>query len=119
MKDRILSCEQALEKATDGSMIFIDIRRIDEWQTTGIPKGAVALTMDNPDFITRLQDLTHNDTDKPIGIICAAGGRSARMCQILQTQGYNVVFDISEGVNGGPHGKGWLEKQLPLVAYID
>jgi rhodanese-related sulfurtransferase len=117
MKDRILSCEQAFEKSSNESLILIDIRRIDEWQKTGVPKGAVALTMDNPEFMTILQDITGNDKNKPIGIICAAGGRSARMCQLLNNQGYNFVFDIAEGVNGGQYGIGWLAKQLPLVDY--
>ena len=119
MKDRILSCEQALEKASNQSLVFIDIRRVDEWQATGVPKGAYPVTMDNPEFLTILSRLTKNNFNQPIGIICAAGGRSARICQALTTQGYNFVFDISEGVNGGPYGAGWLEKKLEIVSYSD
>jgi rhodanese-related sulfurtransferase len=117
MNDQVLSCEQALEKANNQSLIFIDIRRIDEWQTTGVPQGAYPVTMDNPEFLTIIKKLSNNDYDAPIGIICAAGGRSARICQVLQMYGYNFIFDIAEGVNGGPHGVGWLEKKLPVVAY--
>ncbi len=117
MNDRILSSEHALEKTKNGSLILLDIRRVDEWQTTGIPQGAVALTMDNPLFMQTLEDLTNHDKNKPIAIICAAGGRSARVCQALQSQGYNFIFDVAEGVNGGQNGIGWLNKNLPTVAY--
>jgi rhodanese-related sulfurtransferase len=79
--------------------------------------GAVALTMDNPDFMQTLETLTNLDKNKPIAIICAAGGRSVRVCQALQSEGYNFVFDVAEGVNGGQYGIGWVQKNLPLVAY--
>ncbi|MFT6071688.1 MAG: rhodanese-related sulfurtransferase [Alphaproteobacteria bacterium] len=117
MKDRTLTSEQAFEKAQNNTLLLIDIRRIDEWQATGIGKGAVALTMDDADFLKKLQDLTANDTTKPIGIICAAGGRSARVCQALHDQGYDFVFDVAEGMNGGPQGDGWIHKNIPIVAY--
>ena len=117
MKDRILSSEQAFEKSNDKSLILIDIRRTDEWQKTGIPQTAIALTMDNPDFMQTLENLTNNDKNKPLAIICAAGGRSARMCQILQSEGYNFIFDVAEGVSGGQFGIGWIQKNLPVVAY--
>ena len=119
MKDRILSSEQALGKINDGSLILLDIRRIDEWKTTGIGKGAVPLTMDDQNFMQTLKTLTNNDTNKGIGIICAAGGRSARICQALSEQGYDFVYDISEGMSGGPYGVGWLHKNLPIVTYTE
>jgi rhodanese-related sulfurtransferase len=116
MNDRILSSEQALEKTNNASLILLDIRRVDEWQATGIPQGAVGLTMDNPLFIQTLEELTNHDKNKPIAI-CAAGGRSARVCQALQSQGYNFIFDVAEGVNGGQNGIGWLNKNLPMITY--
>lgn len=116
MNDRILSSEQAFEKSNNGSLILVDIRRKDEWQATGIAQGAIALTMDDAEFMKTIDTLTHHDKNKPIAIICAAGGRSARVCQALHAQGYNFVFDVSEGMNGGPYGEGWLHKKLPIVA---
>lgn len=117
MNDRVLSCEQAFEKVKNGSLILIDIRRVDEWQTTGIAQGAVALTMDDADFMKTLTTVTHDNKNQPIAIICAAGGRSARVCQALHSQGYNFIFDVSEGMNGGQYGIGWIQKNLPITPY--
>jgi rhodanese-related sulfurtransferase len=119
MKDRVLSSEQAFEKLNSGSLILLDIRRPDEWQKTGVAKGAITLTMDNPLFLSILENVTGNDKNKSVGIICAAGGRSARVCQALQSQGYNFIFDVSEGMNGGAFGDGWLSKNLPVVQYTE
>lgn len=117
MSDRIITAKQAFEKASDGSLILIDIRRLDEWQKTGIGQGANALNMDDPEFLDKLNTLTAGNKDKAVGIICAAGGRSARVCQALDAQGYNFVYDVSEGMNGGPNGDGWVYQQLPTIDY--
>ena len=34
-------------------------------------------------------------------------------------KGYNFIFDVSEGMNGGAFGDGWLSKNLPVVQYTE
>jgi len=115
MSDCTLTAQQAFDKAQDQSLLLLDIRRPDEWKKTGIGQGATALEMDDPEFLTKLHDLTNGNKQSPIGIVCAAGGRSARVCQALRSEGYDAVFDVSEGMNGGPHGAGWVAKNLPTT----
>lgn len=117
MNDRILTAEQAFHKVRNNTLLLLDIRRVDEWEKTGVAQGAVALTMDDDAFIEKLEKLTDNNKDRPVAVMCAAGGRSARVCQELHRQGYNFVYDVSEGMNGGPNGDGWLYKNMPTITY--
>ena len=117
MNDRILTSEQAFEKLNTKNIIVVDVRRPDEWQKTGVGVGVQPICMADDDFLSRLAQLTDNDKNKPIAVICAAGGRSARVAQALSQEGYNFVYDISEGMNGGQYGKGWVAKGIPTVSY--
>lgn len=118
MNDRILSAEQAYEKIKEKTLIMLDIRRPHEWQQTGIAEGAIPLSMEDSDFLNKLEEIIGLDKPKPIAIICAAGGRSARVAQSLYGSGYDDVFDVSEGMSGGPNGLGWIYKKLPLSPYV-
>lgn len=115
--DCILTSEIALEKTSNGDMILVDIRTLAEWQETGLPETAYAITMGDDDFMGKVNHLTENNLNKPVAIICAAGGRSARVCSALRSYGYNFIYDVAEGMMGGQHGKGWLAKGLQTVPY--
>ena len=51
--------------------------------------------------------------DQPIALICATGKRSAFAREMLAQAGFTNVYDISEGLLGGPNGPGWLARDLP------
>lgn len=114
--DRILTATRAYEMASQGKVILVDVRTVDEWKQTGIGEKAHAICMSDTDFLGKIQKLTENNKDQPIAVICAAGGRSARVVQALLSQGYNFVYDVSEGMVGGPYGAGWINQNLPLTA---
>ena len=57
--------------------------------------------MSDSNFIGKLEELTSNK-DHPVAVICAAGGRYARVAQALHQEGYNFVYDVAEGMVGGP-----------------
>lgn len=115
--DRILSSEIALEKANQNDIILIDVRRPDEWNSTGIPQKSYPICMSDEDFLGKVAQITGYNQDTPIAIICAAGGRSARVVNALCEQGYNFVYDVSEGMMGGANGAGWINKGLPVTPY--
>ncbi|MEM6603019.1 MAG: rhodanese-like domain-containing protein [Pseudomonadota bacterium] len=115
--DRVLSADQAHQRAKSNDILLIDIRRSDEWEQTGIAEHAHAITMDDHDFIGKLEALTEGNKDANVAIMCAAGGRSARVVQALQDAGYNFVYNVPEGMIGGQSGKGWLARGLPTVKY--
>ncbi len=51
--------------------------------------------------------------DAPLAVICAAGTRSTVAAELLAKSGFTRVYDISEGMSGGAHGPGWLQRHLP------
>ncbi|MFV2035652.1 MAG: rhodanese-like domain-containing protein [Halocynthiibacter sp.] len=106
---------QALKMVESGEIILIDIRRPDEWEGTGIGKGALPLDMRRDDFIDALDAIMEGKRDSPVALICAAGVRSNRMSQRLADAGFERVIDIPEGMLGSRAGPGWIERGLPLV----
>lgn len=111
----VLSAPEALQAATDGRLILVDIRRPDEWAATGSPAPAHRLDMRDPAFTDRLRQLAQGDSTRPIALICAAGVRSARLAARLRDAGFTNVSDVAEGMRGSAAGPGWLARGLPLV----
>lgn len=110
-----LDAETAFQRAAAGELILIDIRQPEEWAETGSPEGAHRLDLRSPDFLDRLAALTDGDTNRPIALICASGGRSSRMAKALTEAGFTNVLDVSEGMLGSSAGPGWLARGLPTV----
>lgn len=110
-----ITVEEAHQRAIAGDLILVDVRRPDEWQSTGIGEGALPLDMRRPDFIEALLQITGGDTSKPVAVICARGVRSARMTQALTDAGFTALIDVPEGMLGSFAGDGWLAKGLPVV----
>ena len=112
-----LSVRAAFEAAQTGDVILIDIRRPDEWASTGIGTGAHPIDMRNAGFIAELDALTGNQKDLPIALICARGVRSARLSTALTEAGYSRVINVPEGMLGSKAGPGWIRTGLPVTAY--
>ena len=110
-----LDAETAFQRARAGDLLLVDIRQPDEWAATGSPQGAQRLDLRSPDFLDRLSALTTGDRSRPIALICASGGRSARTTQTLRDAGFTNVLDVSEGMLGSAAGPGWLARGLPTV----
>ena len=102
-------------RAGAGEILLIDIRRPDEWATTGSGEGAVRLDMRRADFIAELDRLSGGDTSRPVALICARGVRSARLTNRLLEAGYANIIDVPEGMLGSSAGPGWLKRGLPVV----
>lgn len=65
--------------------VLLDVREDDEWAAGHAP-GAVHVPM--TDLAARLGDLPDGD---PIYVICRSGGRSARVTEFLNAQGWEAV----------------------------
>jgi rhodanese-related sulfurtransferase len=92
----------------NGEMILVDIRRPDEWATTGIAKGALRINMLDGDFKSRIEALRSSYPGKKIGLICQAGIRSARMSQRLEDAGMTNLVDVKGGTQE------WIDQDLPV-----
>jgi rhodanese-related sulfurtransferase len=110
-----LDAETAFQRAKTGDLLLIDIRQPEEWADTGSPAGAQRLDLRSPTFLDRLSALAEGDKTRPIALICASGGRSARTATALAEAGFTNVLDVSEGMLGSSAGPGWLARGLPVV----
>lgn len=113
--DTTLDAETAYQRVQAGDLLLIDIRQPQEWAETGSPAGAQRLDLRSPDFVDQLTALAGGDTTRPIALICASGGRSARTAQTLTEAGFTTVLDVSEGMLGSSAGPGWLARGLPVT----
>jgi rhodanese-related sulfurtransferase len=73
------------------SAVLLDVREDDEWQRGHAP-GAQHIPMG--DVPARLAEI---DPEKPLYVVCHAGGRSMRVAQYLQRNGYEPV-NVSGGM---------------------
>ena len=115
----VLTPDEARTMAERGELTIIDIRLPAEWERTGLPAGAMAISLQDQtlqprgDFVADVLAALANDPTRPIALICASGHRSAFAQQWLLQSGFTEVHDISEGMVGGEHGPGWLARSLP------
>ncbi len=109
-----LSAPDAMTKAAVGEIVLLDIRTPMEWARSGVPKGAVTLSIQRQDFPQALEELVGGDKTKELALICATGSRSAMLQRYLLSQGYENIADVSEGMMGNQMAPGWLRRGLPV-----
>lgn len=109
-----LSPPDAHNLATSGQITLIDVRRPDEWASTGSGEGAHRLDLRRDDFIPEVLKLVAGDTSAPVAVICARGVRSRRMSRALTNAGFTNIIDVPEGMLGSGAGPGWIARKLPL-----
>ncbi len=111
----IWSAQEAFEALETDSIALLDIRSRDEWNETGVAKSAWVVSMHERGFEKRLFAARELAGDKPIALICATGGRSARLLAALKRAGYSGFIDVSEGMLGSRRGPGWIARGLPIT----
>jgi rhodanese-related sulfurtransferase len=109
-----LSVQDAHAAASAGTLTLIDIRRPDEWRTTGIGEGAIPLDMRDPAFEEKLLALVAG-VQAPVALICARGVRSRHLASRLEGAGFTNIIDVPEGMFGSGAGPGWIAAGLPLI----
>lgn len=112
----VISAPEAHEKAAKGEIVLVDIRTPQEWQQTGIPASAWAITMnqDGRQLVAALEKAMGGDKTRPLAIICRTGNRTTHLQGQLKQVGFTNVLNVAEGVAGSRYGKGWLNDGLPL-----
>lgn len=116
---RDIDATTALREASDAQLLLIDVRTPAEWQQTGIPAGAAAISItEHPrgqrGFVADVLALTGGDRGHPIAVICRTGKRSARARRLLERNGFTHVYNVSEGMAGSGGEPGWLARGLPV-----
>lgn len=110
-----ISASDALERMKAGSLILVDVRRPDEWMGTGVAEGAWMLDMTDENFGAYLMAVLDRNPDHDVAIICRTGNRTGYLMEQLRKNGIDRVLDVSEGMAGGPNGKGWIPSGLPIA----
>ncbi len=86
--------------------VLLDVREQDEWDAGHAP-GAIHLPM--TELAERLDEVPDAS---PVYVICRSGGRSARVAQYLEANGWEAV-NVVEGMVG------WAHSGRPLVSAGD
>lgn len=110
---------KALQELMAAGVPVVDLRRIDEWQETGVIDGAHLLTFfdkqgryDAEKWIAALGKITSQD--EPVILICASGVRSKTIAKLMNKHlGYSSVHNHTLGMFD------WIDKGKPVVAFTD
>ena len=112
----IWSAIEAADALSKDAIILIDVRSRPEWLQTGLAKGAWPISLHEGGFERRLFAARELSGAKPVALICATGGRSARLMSALKRAGYSGFIDVSEGMLGSRRGPGWIARGLPTIS---
>ena len=82
--------------------LLVDVREASEFGVLRVP-GAALLPLST--FTSRFEELPH---DRPLLLLCAVGGRSARATDFLVANGYPDAHNIAGGITG------WNAAGLPI-----
>jgi hypothetical protein len=86
----------------EGGALLLDVREQHEWDAGHAPDAVHVILGELPDRAAELP------TDRPIVVMCKAGGRSAMATEALVGAGYDAV-NLAGGILA------WVEAGLPCV----
>lgn len=110
-----IAAPEAIARAQAAKATFIDVRRPEEWQQTGMPADAVGIIWGDPDFAAKVLAEVKGDLSAPVVLLCRSGNRSGQAISYLRASGFTNVTHVGEGMIGSAYGPGWLARGLPLV----
>jgi rhodanese-related sulfurtransferase len=96
---------------------IVDIRRPEEWRTTGIVAGSHLLTFFDEDgrceptaWLAQLRPLIA--PGQPMILICRTGHRTNLICDLLsETTDYRELYNVADGILG------WIAGNYPVVRW--
>lgn len=92
-KIRRVGVEEFDKLRADKANTVLDVRTPDEFAKGHIP-GAVLLDFNSPDFPKKVAQL---DKNKTYLVHCAAGGRSAKACALMDKLEFKNLVDLQPG----------------------
>ena len=109
-KSRIktISVIDAHEGVNTGIHLLMDVRRPNEWIQKGRPQGSYGVTLQDPDFVSKIDTITKGDKAVGIAILCLGGARSMQGAKTLLDAGFNDVRNVKGGF------KQWQDQNLPV-----
>jgi len=122
MAGDVISSKDALARVESGTVTLIDVRSVEEWRQSGVPKGAKAISIHDPGgmtaFVAKVTAAVNGRKDRPVALICARGVRSTRAEWALGKAGFTQILNVREGTLGNwIDGPGWFAQKLPIEPY--
>ena len=105
-----------LQQMIDKNVPIIDIRRADEWKSTGIVDGSIKLTFfdargkyNMEKWLAELDKIAQKD--QPFILICRTGNRTGQVSNFLDKKlGYQKVYNVKDGI------KRWIKEGNSVVS---
>ena len=107
----------AYEEAKQGELVLVDVRSPNEWMKTGLAEPAVPISLQDPQFLQKLEEATGGDRNKKVAFICASGARSGQVVLALPQYGWNNAVNVAGGMTGSMRTPGWIQLGLPTKPY--
>lgn len=95
--------------ASEKAPTLIDLRTVEEWNTTGYIEGAINVPF--AELMSNLDKLPAKN--QPIVLVCQSGHRGGLVLPALKMLGYENVVSLGGGVNG------WKAAKMPVVGWVD
>ena len=86
---------------------LLDVREPSEWESTGIPRGAVLIPLGE----IEQRAPAELAKDGPVYVICRSGNRSRTASETLVGLGYTEVYNVDGGIQD------WIAAGLPVEPY--
>ena len=94
---------------------LIDIRRIDEWKSTGIVENSILMTFfdkngkaNTNEWLKELNKIAKKND--PVILICRTGRRTGIISKFLSEKvGYRLIYDVTDGITD------WIKKGNTVV----
>ena len=108
---------QSLEELIAAGVPVVDVRRLDEWQKTGVIEGSHTLTFfdrlgryDAEKWLSELDKIVGKG--EPVVLICHSGVRSKTISNLLDKRaGYTSVHNHTRGIAD------WIKSGKPVVKH--
>ena len=88
----VVEAAERLRTETDPAPLLVDVRERNEFAVMRVP-GSVLLPLST--LSTTYDQLP---TDRPLLLLCAVGGRSARATDFLRANGYTDAVNVAGGI---------------------
>ncbi len=118
-----ITIKEAISFYNEKKLAIIDVRTVQEWETTGVIPGSFLVNMhhadfsENPNFVEEVKlTLKKIDRDTKIAFICASGARSEIVATYFKKNNFKNIFHIPEGIVGKSND-GWLHLGFPIQQY--
>jgi len=83
---------------SDEEYQFVDVRTATEYNEAHIPGFDINLDYYEFQFDPEMLDVL--DRDIPVVLMCRSGNRSVSAAEMLLDEGFDVVYNLEDGING-------------------